>query len=518
MAAKQISLAWTRFKASLWGRGERPPRLDESETLAFHRERDPKENCETSPPDDEAVNLHCAWAVEFYTPAHMDNLAKNLLHFNRTSGVREWENEYLDTWVNELHRVRYGGGWINLGPLVRKGERSKFLGTTRTVKLPPSAEYALAHAFRVSPSIVCIAVCFVFDEDFSSSFDDALRMYRESFVKPIGTGLSIFTPEVQKIEDIGLIRSKVSSQSTDWFRDNFPGIFSSGLLEGHVPVCEFITLRKAKPFAKHEVDGPQVPLYLELLGLRIDLDAWRYTEVPGLHFSTQRHHRGSPLRYSTFSANVHDFPDHVNNSGGHEGQLARIYYLNSAMPNLLCMWAALTLLDVFTENLNKVRNSNEFRTGESDDPVKNLQRLKDHISSLTDVGAVSADFYKGSESRLWTFGHLATFAPCRPEVYEANATLDAVFRRSITERAGWLHDTDLSVRDQLTQIGAIINASESVRLQKTVARLTRSVVIITIVAALLATVQPHSVNWGTILHDLYDTAAALARTLWARIP
>ena len=186
-------------------------------------------------------------------------------------------------------------------------------------------------------------------------------MYRESFVKPIGTGFSIFTPEVQKIEDIGLIRSKVSSQSTDWFRDNFPGIFSSGLLEGHVPVCEFITLRKAKPFAKHEVDGPQVPLYLELLGLRIDLDAWRYTEVPGLHFL---YPEASPWVASPL---LHVFckrsrlPDHVNNSGGHEGQLARIYYLNSAMPNLLCMWAALTLLDVFTENLNKVRNSNEFR-------------------------------------------------------------------------------------------------------------------------------------------------------------
>ena len=522
MAAEQISRAWTRLKASLSGKGDKLPRLDEREALEFHKERDPKENCETSPPDDEAVGLHCAWAVEFYTPAHMDNLAKNLLHFNRTSGIREYDTQHLDTWVNELHRARYGGGWINLGLLERKGERSKFLGTTRRVELPPSVEYALAHTFRVSPSIVCIAVCFVFDEDLSSSLDSALRRNRESFAEPIDTGFSIFTPEVQKLEDIRLIRSKISSQSTDWFRDNFPGLFSSGLLGGHVPVCEFITLRKARPFPKREVAGPQAPLYLQLLGLNIDLDAWRHTDIPGLHFSIQRHRRGLPYRYSTLSANSHDFPDHVNNYGGHEGELARIYYLNNAMPNLLCMWAALALLDVFTENLNKIRNSNEFRTGESDDPVKNLQRLKDHISSLTDVGAVSADFCRDSKSRLWTFGPIAAFAPCMPEVYEANATLDAVFRRSITERAVWLHDTDLSVRDQLTQMGAIINASESVRLQKTVAKLTRIVVFLTLVAVLLAvvlaTVQLLSINWGNVVKDLGDTAAALSRIPWPRIP
>ena len=505
-----------RLIASLSGKGDRPPRLNEHEALEFHMERDPKENCETSPPDDEEIVLNCAWAVEFYTPAHMDNLAKNLLHFNRTSGIREYDAGRLDAWVKELHRARYGGGWINLGLLERKGEPSRFVGTTRRVELPPSVQYALAHTLQVSPSIVCIAVCFVFDGDLSSRLDNALRRFRESFAEPTDTGFSIFTPGVQKLEETGIIRSKISSQLTDWFRDNFPGLFSSGLLGGHVPVCEFITLRKARPFPSREVDGPQAPHYLQLLGLNIDLNAWRCTDIPGLHFSIQRHRGGSPLRYSTLSANGHDFQDHVNSYGGHEGQLARIYYLNSAMPNLLCMWAALALLDVFTENLNGIRNSIEFRIGESDNPVKNLQRLKDHISSLTDVGAVSADFCRDSKSRLWTFGPIATFAPCMPEVYEANATLDAVFRREIAERAVWLHDTDLSVRDQLMQMGAIINASESVRLQKTVAKLTWVVVLLTLMAVVLATAQLLDINWGDAAKDLGNTLAALSRILWLR--
>ena len=514
MAAERMSRAWTRLKALFSEKGNRLPRLDEREVLESYRERDPEENRETSLPADETVALHCAWAVEFYTPAHMDNLAKNLLRFNQTSAVQKYDTEHLDAWVKELHRASNGGGWINLGLMERKGERPKFIGATRRVDLPPSVEYALAHAFRVSPSIVCIAVCFVFDEDVSSSLDNALRRYRDSYVEPIDAGFSIFTPEVQKLEDLGSMRSRISVQSTEWFKENFPGLFSSGLLGGHVPVCEFITLQKARPFPKGEVDGSQTPLYLRLLGLSTDWDAWRSGDIPGLLFSTQMHHRGSPVRYSTLSANGHDFPDHVNNYGGHEGQLARIYYLNSAMPNLVCMWAALALLDVFTENINKIRNSDEFRTGESDDPVKNLQRLRDHISSMTDVGAVLADFCKDSQSRLWTFGHIAAFTPCMPHMYEDNATLGEVLKRSISERAVWLHDTDLYVRDQLTQMGTIINASENVRLQRTVAILTWVVVLLTLVAVALATVQLLNANWGNAVKDLGDATASLWKMLW----
>ena len=66
----------------------------------------------------------------------MDKLAKNLLSFNRTSGVKEHQAHHLDTWVNEMHRTRYGGAWINLGLLERKGQRPNFVGPSRKVGLP----------------------------------------------------------------------------------------------------------------------------------------------------------------------------------------------------------------------------------------------------------------------------------------------------------------------------------------------------------------------------------------------
>ena len=518
MDTELMGRAWTRLKKSVGRKKNKQFSVDERDALQFHKERDARDNCETSPPDDETVGLHCAWAVEFYTPAHMDKLAKNLLCFNRTSGVPEYQAHHLDTWVNELHRTRYGGGWINLGLLERKGQQSNFVGPTRKVGLPPSAEYAFAHAFRVSPAIVCIAVCFVFDKEFSSYFDGALRKYRESFARPIDSGFSIFTPEVQKVEDIGFIRSMISTQFTDWYRENFPGLFSSGILEGHVPVCEFVTLRKAKPFPKLELGAPGPPLYIRLLGLDHGWDTWRHTEIPGLHFSSQRHHRGAPPRYSTLCANDAEFPNKVNKYGGHEGLFARILYLNEEMPGLLCMWAALALLDVYTESLNQVRNSEEVRTGPSDDPAKALQRLKNLISSSSEIAAVSADFCRDSESSIWTFGDIAGFIPCEPEFYKQNSTLDMALRQSIIDRAIWLRDTELSVRDQLAQLGAIINASENVRLQKTVAKLTRWIVVLTVLAVILAAAQLLSIDWKDTLQDFTDFTSTSARVLWPWTP
>ena len=46
--------------------------------LRHYKERDPKENQDSTPPDHEFVDLICLWAVEFYTPAHTDDLVDNL--------------------------------------------------------------------------------------------------------------------------------------------------------------------------------------------------------------------------------------------------------------------------------------------------------------------------------------------------------------------------------------------------------------------------------------------------------
>ena len=80
----------------------------------------------------------------------------------------------------------------------------------------------------------------------------------------MGNGFSIFDPRTQKTDEIESVRSTASQSAAKWFRDNLPGAFSSGLLEGRVPVCDFMTLRDAKPFPKIEKPIPGLA-YLRML-------------------------------------------------------------------------------------------------------------------------------------------------------------------------------------------------------------------------------------------------------------
>ena len=361
--------------------------------------------------------------------------------------------------------------------------------------MPPAVAYARAKAHRISPAIMCIAVCFVFEGDFSASFDAALRKSRNTYSCPTSSGFSIHTPREQKTEAIGLIRSQISDDFTSWFREHIPGVFSSDPIDGRVPICEFLTLQKETPFVAREMRSGADLEYLRILGLDANWEAWRHSAVPELHFSIQHEGRGTPLRYSTLSAAEPGFLSRIGNYGGHKGQLAEIFYLDSDMDDLLCIWSGLSLFDVFTETLNRVRNSGDFRLGQSGNSVDNLQRLQDHIFWLSDIGAVSMEFANDIHASFWYSQSTKMFVPCEPDLYSPNDTLLTIFERRISERANWLQRTESAVRDQLVQTGAIINASENLRLQNTVARLTWSVVFLTVCAVVIGGLQLSGVDW-----------------------
>ena len=62
----------------------------------FHSEFDQKVNEQTSPPKDEFIDLRCVWAVEIYTPSHIDQLINGLTNLGlgrrRRSSTRQRRN------------------------------------------------------------------------------------------------------------------------------------------------------------------------------------------------------------------------------------------------------------------------------------------------------------------------------------------------------------------------------------------------------------------------------------------
>ena len=79
-------------------------RRQESAVLAMSRVTDDEDNRDSTPPDDECIDLKCLWAVEFFTPAHLDSLAEKLLKFNRDYPSNAIENGRVNAWIKGLHR------------------------------------------------------------------------------------------------------------------------------------------------------------------------------------------------------------------------------------------------------------------------------------------------------------------------------------------------------------------------------------------------------------------------------
>ena len=174
-------------------RSRREAVLDEM--LAYRRERDPEENVETLPPDGEHIDLCCTWGIEFYTPTHFADLKNGFRKLGWRSDDYPDPHRHPESWLYGLRRHQYGGAWMNLGYLVPKDSGSLLLGADKHIApLPECAAYASAGIYSISPSLVSVVVCFVFDDTMSRAFDDALRLDRKTYTTPVSRGRQVHGP------------------------------------------------------------------------------------------------------------------------------------------------------------------------------------------------------------------------------------------------------------------------------------------------------------------------------------
>ena len=446
---------------------------------AISRIFDPKENAQTCPPDDEFIDLCCMWAVEFYTPAHIDTLLagfrklgwENKNHFNSQS---------LTSWVQKFRQSSHSNAWLDLGTIFPQGTDNFFSSRSLTAPLPPHVQYATGGLFSLTSSLTCIVIGFVFEEDFSTQFDEALRKNRQTYSKPSGRGYTQYSPETQKVDHICRIRADIAELAAQWFHENLPGLFSSGILEGNLPTCEFVTLRKTKPFplrSKENTD-PSEYRYLSVLDMHSTFNTWQSVDIPCLKFSEGRTRNRAPRYHTILAIRESDLPkDNIQSSSD---RLARIHSIDRGIQHLLSRWAILPLIEGYSQHLNAIRDSALFRSKSRQNSVKILKTLSHHVS--VDIAAVTAELISYTQNHSWFSLNLGTFKSCNEKSSESDDhTLTKGLCSAIEERATWLQKTDQSLRDHLTQYGSLLGAKENVRLQRTIRFLTWSILILTLV-------------------------------------
>ena len=480
---------------------------DEEELKKFWKERDPGENAETAPPDDEFIDLNCLWAVEFYTPDQRNNLI---------DGFRKlgWEYEEADdvnsrnpvAWLNGPYRRFQGGAWLSLGTLIPEGSEQRFLGPTHRVQLPLGVSYALGRIQNISPSLNCVIICFVFEKHYSSKLDKALRQERITYTTPTRTGRRLHLPTFQKRDHIKQIRTETARLAATWFRENLPGAFASGLLDGELPSCEFTTLRNVEPLPSMEERSKEKLEYLSILGLGNDIFAWEKVDTPGLKVLLGSHSSLTPSNYLLVAVRE-GTPLWKSDQDRDKG--SRISYLDMTVPDLLVAFALHMLLEGFQQRIRELRQSTMPQADSKGVSVKELESLRRRLTYFADIHAVASELVLDSNrARPVTFP-ASNFKRCGLNNTQENLSLDEVLQSAIAESAIQLQSAVLSTGNQITQFGTLLGAAENIRVQNKISWLTFLLVILTIVIIGTTLSQATDQSW-------FQSIAGEVSKLWQR--
>ena len=455
------------------------------ERLEALRSTDSRMNDEHSPPIDEYIDLTSIWAIEYYTPAHMDELFNRLKEFDWSGD----ESQDPVRWLQNRRSSQFSQAWKRLGPIVsRDMPRTSFLPYVKA-DLPPNVRYAYGDLYSFTPSLVGIALQFVFDEEFSPVFDNALRRERKTYVTVSSVSprsFRIHDPENQRTYDIEQIRRDIKRLVADWFAKNLPGLCSSGLLDGDFPTCEFVTLRKAIPFPTREEYDGDLRRYLRHLGLSSSYDTWHSPSLAGLRFSPSSRNRDAADFHSILSINEASWEEQASGEEEESSRESRIYKLHIRVSSMCGIWALGALLQGYAQYFGKLRSSEVLRSEPARSAVASLQRIGENLSYSVDVAIVTEELAALVEAKRPLGLDVESFVPCSdaPD-YWWKGSLEQLIQRQVGEKANWLRSMENAVRHHLTQHGTILGVVEDIRVQTKIAWLTYAILALTVVLAVL---------------------------------
>ena len=375
----------------------------------------------------------------------------------------------------------------------------------RTVELPEGVEYATAGIYSLTASLVSVVVCFVFEDSWSNSINDALRTEHRTYATPTERGWRLHTPRHQKIDRVNEIRGELSQLAATWFSKNLPGLFSSGVFRGDIPTCEFITTRLVEPFPTLAEQVHSVLGYPAVMGIGRNHRVWRYGSTPDLKLRLPTSRERDPEYHSILAMREPPSPGGSSDQPSDKDRSEKLHRLNLLIPNWLSVWAILPLLEEYTRHIRKIRDSTTLRPRKRQNSLRILENLGSHVSYSVDIAAVAAELASDSAVPFLLLDVSGQFEPAEEGPFQ-EGSLAASLTYMIRDRANWLQRTDSALRDQLTQYGSLIGATENVRVQKKLSRLTWVLVffgLATLVISVLALIQS---PWGQAVVSLFKGA------------
>ena len=458
--------------------------------LAVARQNDPDTNARTTPPPDEFIDLCCVWGVEFYTPAYMESLIDNL----EKLGWRHREGSSSPAeWVRDMDYHRRARTHMRISDIYPIGDADARSAFAHELKLPPHVKRAVMDISTLTPSLACIAMCFVFDEEFGGRIDRTLRQDRQSRWRKKTRWLLTDRPRRQKIADIVQIRTDMSVVVSSWFSKNLPGVFSAGLLGGEFPTSELISFCEANPHELQPAGNNSDAEYVRMLMLTNGTNVWHSRTCQGLNIEISllgmsetggaRFHSSLTINKNRSGANVLDFDS--------SDRLSLTNYVHNLVSGTLNLWAISPMLYGYAQRWKRIRQLRFSKDASQRNSVKRLETISGHVIDSIDVGTIIDELNSEMQDDGIIGWDVEEFDPHMPWQSELKESL----HNKIREDAVWLQSINTSIRDNLARYGSMLSATEDIRLQKRLLSLTGVLFALSILIALGNTFVQKLFQW-----------------------
>jgi hypothetical protein len=465
-----------------YGRIDHPMTIS---SLHHYLDRDAENNAESTPSKTEHIEVAALWAFEMYTPSTIKNLERGF----RDLGWGELDSLAMPdpiSWLQTSRGGQSGGyGWRNLGYVRRPGEDGgHFASESLRGPLPDFAEYANAKLYSLTPSITCLAICFVLKAEERMRIENAIRQTYSTYIKKTGKKRTISQPEDQKIRQITSIRSGWRETAAAWLSIHVPGLLSRNLTGCDLPICEFTLLEGVEPFSKTE------GRVNTLLGLA---DLWHATYVfdaqahPGLIVALDIFRRDPRLRLHSVLVATKASLRALNPSSSKLEEPG--WFLKFAADNYeaaLMRWACSSLLDYLERKTGLLRDVGRTLVA-SRRRTRVLDKLQQEMADSIDTATLCPELDSFTATKDGWFDHEVASLLLRPlGSVESRTSFSEFLAYETRSRANRLRVTDGAVKEFLAQQSALLSAYENIRLQRRLYVLA----FIAVLAAIISIIEP----------------------------
>ena len=440
------------------------------------KEIEARQNIESTPPSDEALEWHVVYLGELYLPSHAPELLRGI-------DAMGWREDDGDTravyeWVRRSREQGSFQGYCPVGWLVRERRGP---GAHET-DLPDGVQHAHPIFWALSPGVTALTIQFVLDEQHGRILDERLREQHVTTTTPLPNGWRIHGPDSQKRAGLIAEAEAFRARCEAWLAERLPGVFAAGALDGRYPALDVISTRTFVPFGP-DSRGDGLFNWKGVANLDSGFDTYASENVSGLLLNF-------PWRP--------DQPNHVLTAGGKESQLlspenlgpghgaadrsALASWLHFQVDDLVLAWTVQHALGAFHAALASRRDF-ALRLGE--DPAELLSSLGQVRTAVLpqwrDAQVLSSDFTSLAEDDYALPFRGLDWRRIPPRD-DDDVDLGTMLRKRCGYFARLLGETETRLRESVAADAQLATAAANLRLQRRVERLTWASVAIALVA------------------------------------